>query len=111
MDCIFCKIVKKEIPSTIILENDSLIAIKDLNPQAPVHILIMSKKHFSTILECKDKSLLGDMLSMGSQAAEKLGVSKKGFRVVINTNADGGQTVFHLHMHLLAGRPLSGMMG
>lgn len=111
MDCIFCKIIKKEIPSTIILENDSLIAIKDINPQAPVHILIMSKKHFSTILECKDKGLLGDMLSMGSQAAEKLGVSKKGFRVVINTNADGGQTVFHLHMHLLAGRPLSGMMG
>lgn len=111
MDCIFCKIAKKEIPSTIVLENDSLIAIKDLNPQAPSHILIMPKRHFSTILECKDKGLLGDMLSMATQAAEKLGVSKKGFRVVINTNEDGGQTILHLHMHLLAGRPLSGMMG
>ena len=111
MDCIFCKIAKKEIPATIVLENDSLIAIKDLNPQTPSHILIMPKRHFSTILECKDKGLLGDMLSMAAQAAEKLGVSKKGFRVVINTNEDGGQTIFHLHMHLLAGRPLSGMMG
>jgi len=111
MDCIFCKIANKEIPSTIVSENDSLVAIKDINPQTPSHILIMPKQHFSTILECNDKSLLGDMLSMATQAAEKLGVSEKGFRVVINTNKDGGQTVFHLHMHLLAGRPLSGMMG
>ncbi|MBI3755828.1 MAG: HIT domain-containing protein, partial [Deltaproteobacteria bacterium] len=63
------------------------------------------------ILECKDKNLLGDMLSMANQIAENLGVGKKGFRVVINTNSEGGQTVFHLHMHLLAGRPLSGAMG
>jgi histidine triad (HIT) family protein len=111
MDCIFCKIAKKEIPSAIVTENDSLIAIKDVNPQTPSHILIMPKRHFSTILECNDKGLLGDMLSMATHAAEKLGVSEKGFRVVINTNKDGGQTVFHLHMHLLAGRPLSGMMG
>ncbi len=111
MDCIFCKIAKKDIPSATVLENDTLIAIKDINPQAPVHILIIPKKHYSTILECKDKSLLGDMLSMANQIAEKLGIGKKGFRVVINTNSEGGQTVFHLHMHLLAGRPLSGAMG
>lgn len=111
MDCIFCKIAKKDIPSVVALENDSLIAIKDINPQAPVHVLIMPKRHYSTLLECKDKNLLGDMFSMANQIAENLGVSKKGFRVVINTNSEGGQTVFHLHMHLLAGRPLSGIMG
>lgn len=111
MDCIFCKIAKKDIPSAVALENDALIAIKDINPQAPVHVLIIPKKHYSTILECKDKNLLGDMLSMANQIAENLGISKKGFRIVINTNSEGGQTVFHMHMHLLAGRPLSGAMG
>ncbi|MBI5049198.1 MAG: histidine triad nucleotide-binding protein [Deltaproteobacteria bacterium] len=111
MDCIFCKITTKDIPSAIVLEDDKFIAIKDINPQAPVHILIIPKKHFSTLLECKDKGLLGDMLSMANQVAEKLDVNKKGFRITINTNREGGQTVFHLHMHLLAGRPLSGVMG
>lgn len=111
MDCIFCKIAKKDIPSAVVLESDSLIAVKDINPQSPMHILIMPKKHYATLLECKDKALLGDMLPMANQVAEKLGVDKKGFRIVINTNSEGGQTVFHLHMHLLAGRPLSGMMG
>ena len=111
MDCIFCKIANKEIPSTIVLESDSLVAIKDINPQAPVHILIIPKKHYSTLLECKEKGLLGDILSMANQVALKLGVNEKGFRVVINTNQEGGQIVFHLHLHLLAGRPLSGMIG
>jgi histidine triad (HIT) family protein len=111
MDCIFCKIAKKEIPSTIVLENDSLIAIKDINPQAPAHILIIPKKHYSTLLDCKDKTLLGEMLSMAKDVAVKLSVGAKGFRVSINTNDEGGQTVFHLHLHLLAGRPLSGMLG
>ncbi|MBI3755745.1 MAG: histidine triad nucleotide-binding protein [Deltaproteobacteria bacterium] len=111
MDCIFCKITKKEIPSSAVLENDSLIAVKDINPQAPVHILIIPKKHYSTLLECKDKGLFGDMLSMANEIAKKLGVEKKGFRVTVNTNNEGGQTMFHLHMHLLAGRPLSGIMG
>lgn len=111
MDCIFCKIAKKDIPAAVVLENDNLIAIKDINPQAPAHILIMPKKHYATLLDCKDKGLIGDMLLMANQVAEKLKVHEKGFRVVINTNQDGGQTVFHMHMHLLAGRPLSGMMG
>lgn len=111
MACIFCKVAKKDIPSAVIMDTDSLIAIKDINPQAPVHILIMPKKHYATLLECKDKNLLGDMLHMANQIAEKLGVNEKGFRVIINTNQEGGQTVFHLHMHLLAGRPLSGAMG
>lgn len=111
MDCMFCKIVKKEIPSTVVLENENLLAIKDINPQAPTHILIMPKKHYSTLLECKDSDLLGGMVITASKIAEQLGVTEKGFRVVVNTNREGGQTVFHLHMHLLAGRPLSGVMG
>lgn len=111
MDCIFCKIAKKEIPSSAVLENDSLIAIKDINPQAPVHVLIIPKKHYTTLLDCKDKALFGDMLSAANEIAKKIGVHEKGFRVAINTNHEGGQTVLHLHMHLLAGRPLSGMLG
>ena len=111
MGCIFCKIINKEIPSTIVMEENNLIAIKDINPQAPVHILIMPKKHYSTLAECNDKALFGDMLSMANKIAEKFDVKESGFRVVINTNSEGGQTVLHLHMHLLGGRPLSGAMG
>lgn len=107
MDCIFCKIIKKDIPSTIVLEDDNLIAIRDINPQPPTHLLIIPKKHYATLLECKDITLLGNMLSMASDLAKKLGINEKGFRVVINTNKDGGQTVFHLHMHVLGGEPLS----
>jgi len=111
MDCIFCKIIKKEIPAAPILENDQLIAIKDINPQAPAHILIIPKKHYTTLLDCKDKTLFGEMLSMANEVAKKLGVHEKGFRLAINTNHEGGQTVLHLHIHLLAGRPLSGVLG
>src|SRR3989338_1535274 len=111
MGCIFCKIIKKEIPSTIVMDENNLIAIKDINPQAPVHILIMPKKHYSTLAECNYKALFGDMLSMANKIAEKFDVKESGFRVVINTNSEGGQTVLHLHMHLLGGRPLSGAMG
>lgn len=111
MDCIFCKIAKKELPSSIVFESDSLIAIKDINPQAPVHILLIPKKHFATMIECTDNVLLGNMLSTANEIAEKLGVTKNGFRIIINTNKEGGQTVFHLHIHLLGGRQLSGVMG
>ncbi|MBI5233348.1 MAG: histidine triad nucleotide-binding protein [Deltaproteobacteria bacterium] len=111
MDCIFCRIAKKEIPSTIVLETENLMVIKDMNPQSPVHLLIIPKTHYSTLLDCSDKMLLADMLVTANEAAKKTGVDKKGFRIIINTNEEGGQTVFHLHMHLMAGRPLSGMMG
>ncbi len=110
-DCIFCKIVSGEMPATIIEESEGLIAIKDVHPQAPVHLLIMPKRHFRSLLECDDEALLGRMLSMAKGLAEEQGVAAGGFRVLINTNKDGGQTVFHLHMHLLAGRQLAGEMG
>ena len=110
MDCVFCQIVRRDIPATVVLEDDNLIAIKDINPQPPTHLLIIPKKHYATLLECKDPALLGNMLLMAVDLSKKLGINETGFRVVINTNKDGGQTVFHLHMHLLGGKPLSDRM-
>lgn len=111
MDCIFCKIAAKEVKSSVVLENDRLIVIKDINPQAPKHMLVITKEHFTTFLDCADKALLGDMLLMAKEAAKKAGIDESGFRSVINTNEEGGQTVLHLHMHILGGRPLTGRMG
>lgn len=111
MDCVFCKIAGRKIPSAIVLDTESLVVIKDINPQAPVHLLVIPKKHYSTMLDCADENLLAAMLEAAKEAAGILKVDKTGFRTVINTNEEGGQTVFHLHMHLLGGRPLSGRMG
>ncbi len=111
MDCIFCKIASGEAKASAVLENDRLIVIKDINPQAPGHMLVLTKEHFTTLLDCKDRALLGDMLLMAKEAAKKAGIDESGFRCVINTNEEGGQTVPHLHMHILGGRPLTGRMG
>ncbi len=111
MDCIFCKIASKKIPSTIVKETDKVIVIKDLNPQAPTHLLLIPKTHYASIMECEDRGILNELLSVARDIAGEQGVDKKGFRLVINTNEEGGQTVFHLHMHLLAGRHLEGKMG
>ncbi|MBI5588552.1 MAG: histidine triad nucleotide-binding protein [Deltaproteobacteria bacterium] len=111
MSCVFCKIASKEMKSTVVHETDGLIVIKDINPQAPTHLLVLPKKHYSTILECDDRDLLAEMLLAAKEVAKKAGVDEKGFRLVINTNDEGGQTVFHLHMHLMAGRSLAGRMG
>lgn len=111
MSCVFCKIASKEMKATVVHETDSIVVIKDINPQSPTHLLILPKKHYSTILECSDRDLLADMLVVAKEVAKKAGVDEKGFRLVINTNEEGGQTVFHLHMHLMAGRSLVGRMG
>lgn len=111
MDCIFCKIATKKIKTEPVLETDGVIVINDLNPQAPVHLLVLPKAHYSTILDCADRTLMAEMMAAAVTAAKKVGVDEKGFRLVVNTNAEGGQTVFHLHIHLLAGRPLSGRLG
>lgn len=111
MECIFCKIVSKEVNSTIVHETDHIVVIKDINPQAPTHLLIIPRSHCPTLLDCDDMGLLGEMLEVAKEVAKKVGVDRSGFRVVVNTNDEGGQTVYHLHMHLLAGRPLSGRMG
>ncbi|MBI1910737.1 MAG: histidine triad nucleotide-binding protein [Deltaproteobacteria bacterium] len=111
MDCIFCKIAQKKMNATVVHETQSIIAIKDIHPQAPTHLLIIPKKHYSTLLDCADRELLADMLEAAKTLAKDLGVDSKGFRTIINTNEEGGQTVFHLHMHFIAGRPLMGKMG
>lgn len=105
-DCIFCKIVRGEIPSTRVYEDDICIAFNDLHPQAPKHILIIPREHFDSLDRVDEgrKEMLGHLLVTGAKIARDLGFSERGYRVVINTNEDGGQTVFHLHVHLLAGR-------
>ncbi len=104
-DCIFCKIVSGDIPSTKVYEDDTAVAFNDLTPQAPVHILIVPKEHVDSLDKASDPEALGLLLTAAAEIARRDGFAENGYRVVINTNADGGQTVFHLHVHLLAGRP------
>ncbi len=108
MNCLFCKIINKEIPSKIVYEDDNILAFEDVSPQAPVHILIIPKKHISTTLDIKDEDneLIGQMLQAANKIATEKGVAERGFRTVMNCNKDAGQTVFHIHMHLLAGRAM-----
>ena len=105
-NCIFCKIISGEIPSKLIYEDDVCVAFEDINPQAPTHILIIPKEHIDSLndIEDKHKELLGKIMIKLSEIAADCGISEKGYRVVVNTNEHGGQTVFHLHMHLLGGR-------
>jgi histidine triad (HIT) family protein len=107
-DCLFCKIVAKEIPCNEVLENDDFLAFRDIDPQAPVHVLVIPKKHFEDITELTqgDSSLTSGFMEFVSQTArlEKL---DKGFRIVLNTGPDGGQSVQHVHAHVLGGRGLT----
>lgn len=104
-NCIFCKIVRDEIPSNRILENDKFIAFHDLNPQAPVHILIIPREHYSS-LQDTPPALMGEMTAFIQKVAIKLGVDKSGYRVISNIGENGGQEVGHLHIHLLGGAKL-----
>ena len=108
MDCLFCKIINKEISAKSVYEDERVFAFNDLNPQAPVHILILPKKHIPTILEAsqEDNELIGHMFQAANKIAKSSGVAERGFRLVMNCNRDAGQTVFHIHLHLLAGRGL-----
>jgi histidine triad (HIT) family protein len=106
-DCIFCKIASGEIPSTRVFEDETCVAFNDLSPQAPTHILIVPREHVDSLDTAKSehKETLGHLLMSAAEIARDRGFAENGYRVVINTNSDGGQTVFHLHVHLLAGRP------
>jgi histidine triad (HIT) family protein len=106
-DCIFCKIAAGEIPSTRVFEDDVCTAFNDLSPQAPTHILIIPREHVDSLDKAgeQERATLGHLLLSAAKIAREQGFAEDGYRVVINTNADGGQTVFHLHVHLLAGRP------
>lgn len=110
-ECVFCKIAEKKIKAEILAETGKVMVIKDISPQAPTHLLIIPKAHYPTLMDCNDKELLGELLQTAQDMARKLGLGDRGFRTVINTNEEGGQTVFHLHMHFMAGRPLLGRMG
>lgn len=109
MDCIFCKIARKEINARIAFENDRLVAFHDLFPQAPTHILIIPKTHYATLNEVptEEQPLLGEMIATATQLAKENGVADSGYRVVMNCNPDGGQSVYHIHLHLFAGRHMS----
>lgn len=104
-NCIFCKIAEKEIPCKLIMENDDVIAFHDLNPQAPVHALIIPKKHYSSLDEVDDIEILGKLLASAKDVANKLNINGA-YRTVVNTGEQAGQTVFHIHLHVLGGRPL-----
>jgi histidine triad (HIT) family protein len=104
MDCVFCKIVKNEIKSDKFYEDEDLIGIRDINPQAPVHILIIPKKHFEKLHQIEEISLLGKMIKIAYYIAEREGILNSGYRIVINTNRDAGQSIDHVHIHLLGGR-------
>jgi histidine triad (HIT) family protein len=108
MNCIFCRIVNKEIPAKIVYEDDKVLAFHDINPQAPYHILVIPKKHISTLLELteEDKDLIGHIYLVMNKLAQELGVAERGYRVVVNCNEEAGQTVFHVHFHFLAGREM-----
>ena len=107
-DCIFCKIIKREIPASIVYEDDEIIAFKDIQPAAPIHILVIPKKHIPSLveLETEDEKVIGRIYTVINQIAEEQGVKEKGYRVIVNCGKDGGQEVGHLHFHLLAGKKL-----
>jgi histidine triad (HIT) family protein len=112
-DCIFCKIITGDIPSTNVFRDDQVTAFRDLNPAAPTHILIVPNKHIESVnmLIVDDEPLIGHMITAAKQIAEKEGIAEGGYRLIINTNADAGQTVFHIHLHLLGGAPMKHPMG
>ena len=105
-DCIFCKIANGEIPANFIYSDENVVAFKDLNPQAPVHVLIIPKKHYQSGIFVDNPSVWSDLMNSAVKVARELGLEKDGYRMVINTGEQGGQTVPHLHLHLLAGRNL-----
>lgn len=108
-NCIFCRIINKEINSEIVYEDDKVIVFKDINPQAPIHLLIVPKRHIESINEInvEDKNIIGHIFIVAKEVAKKFNVDKCGYRVVVNTGRDAGQAVFHIHFHFLAGRELS----
>jgi len=106
MDCIFCKIANGTIKADVVYQNDHVTAFRDMHPQAPTHILIIPRQHFSTVNDFtpQDLPVMGELLLAAKNIAAQLGLAENGYRLNINTNGDGGQTVFHVHMHFLAGR-------
>jgi histidine triad (HIT) family protein len=108
-DCLICKIINRDIPATLVYEDDRVAAFNDINPQAPTHVLVVPKRHIATLneLSTEDDQLVGELVRRASAIAAERGLAAGGYRTVINTNRDAGQTIFHIHLHLLGGRSLS----
>ena len=109
MDCLFCRIIAGQIPSTTVFENERLVAFNDIAPAAPMHVLIVPREHIATVneLEPRHDALVGEMLRTAATLAAERGYASRGYRTVFNCQADAGQSVFHVHLHVLAGRTLS----
>lgn len=112
MDCIFCKIASKQMKADVLFEDEQVMAFEDIHPQAPVHSLIVPKKHIATVNDLldEDAALAGKLFLLARDLAKKKNIDRSGYRLITNCNAEGGQMVFHLHMHLLGGRPLGGKL-
>lgn len=104
--CLFCRIVRREIPATIVAETDDMVAFRDITPRAPVHVLVIPKQHVASLNEATDAAQLGKLSLLATEIARAEGITESGYRTVINTGPDAGQTVFHVHLHLLGGRDM-----
>jgi len=107
-DCLFCKIIARTIPASIVYEDDRVLAFNDVNPQAPTHVLVVPKRHVASLdaLSAGDDQIVGEVVRRAAAIAQERGIAAGGYRTVFNTNRDAGQTVFHLHLHLLGGRAM-----
>jgi histidine triad (HIT) family protein len=108
-DCLFCKIVAREIPASVVYEDEHVLAFNDINPQGPTHVLVVPKRHIATLndLAAADDAIVGELVRRAAAIAKERGIDAGGFRAVFNTNRDAGQTVFHIHLHLIGGRGLA----
>ena len=106
--CLFCRIVAGEIPADIVAEGENWLAFRDIEPQAPTHVLVIPRRHIATLndLDESDHDLIGELVGAAREIAREEGVARSGYRIALNCNADGGQSVFHIHLHLLGGRPM-----
>ena len=105
--CLFCRIVRGEIPAKLVAENEHAVAFRDINPQAPTHVLVIPREHVSSLDTATDPELLGRVMLLAAEIARREGIAEAGYRTVVNTNGAAGQTVFHIHVHLLGGRRLA----
>jgi histidine triad (HIT) family protein len=108
MDCLFCRLIKREIPTSIIFEDPEIFVFNDIKPQAPFHLLVIPKKHIATIndVDTTDELLMGKMILTAKKIAKDQGFCEKGYRLIFNVNEHGGQEIFHIHLHILGGRPM-----
>ena len=105
-DCLFCRILCREIPATVVREDEHSLAFRDIDPKAPTHVLVIPKTHVASLNEATDAAMLGRLLLVAAEIAQSEGIGTSGYRTVINTGAEAGQTVHHVHVHLLGGRPM-----